>query len=759
MEPLGVGDPSRVAGYRLLGRLGAGGMGVVYLGRSAGGGLVALKVVQTAFAGDTGFRARFVREVAAARRVDSRFAVAVTDADTDAARPWLVTPFVAGPSLQEAVAACGPLPERAVRALGGMLAEALQAVHTAGLVHRDVKPANILLAPDGPRLIDFGIARDPDESALTSTDVVVGSPGYLSPEQAQAHGDAIGPPSDIFALGCVLAYAATGRPPFGTGAPEAVLYRTVHDTPDLTAAPGTLRPLLLECLAKDPQRRPAPAELARELAEDSSRGEVAAWLPEPVTRLIAERSAAMLALPGIETTEIDPAAAVPGDAAAGQYDGTGRAEAERVLAAEATGEADAPPAGDSRRAAPSRRRFLAAVSGGAVLAAGGGLGTWALLRPADGTANADSGGPPTYTVGVQADLSGENSRIGTAQERGAELAVAEFNAGQNRPFRLAVRALDDAGDPERAVKVAEKFTADRSVLAVVGPTTDETVSAVVGVYDKALLPLLSVSAQVNFYSHLPHASYLHARPSTAGQGWAVGLYCEAEAGIRRTGVIADRTVDLYSQQIAQIALGAMRQKQEVVPRVVPAGTRDFAPVVTRLLAEKSDSVLFTGSWKAAAEVARELRKQDFTGPRIGTELALDPRFLDEAGEAAEGWLFSSTAIDATAKKEAAKFTAAHRERFGAAPAPYAAEAYDVAGLVADSVRELVGEKAAGSADRERLLGRLRKADHPGITKRLEIDDKTGRFHVSSENSGVFLHRVEDGKFKFLGDVVRVIGKP
>jgi ABC-type branched-subunit amino acid transport system substrate-binding protein len=181
-------------------------------------------------------------------------------------------------------------------------------------------------------------------------------------------------------------------------------------------------------------------------------------------------------------------------------------------------------------------------------------------------------------------------------------------------------------------------------------------------------------------------------------------------------------------------------------------------VVTHLLAEKSDSVVFTGSWAAAAEVARELRKQDFTGPRIGTELALDPRFLERAGEAAEGWLFTSTAVDATAKKEAAKFTAAHRKRFGAAPAPYAAEAYDIAGLVADSVRELAGGKAVGSADRERLLGRLRRADHPGITKRLEIDDKTGRFRLSSENSGVFLYQVEDGEFRFLGDVMRVIGK-
>ncbi|MFE2139407.1 serine/threonine-protein kinase, partial [Streptomyces sp. NPDC059466] len=261
-------DPSSVGGHRLLARLGAGGMGVVYLGRTEAGALAAVKVIQAEYADEPDFRARFRREVEAARRVVSPWAVPVTGADPDAAAPWLATAFVPGPSLEEAVARHGPLPVRSVRVLAGMLAAALREVHSAGLVHRDVKPANVLLAVDGPRLIDFGIARAADETAITSTDLVVGTPGFLSPEQAEARGAAVGPASDIFSLGCLLAYAATGRPPFGTGTADALLYRTVHDEPDLTglgaeedAEDAGLLPLLRRCLAKDPAIRPTPERL------------------------------------------------------------------------------------------------------------------------------------------------------------------------------------------------------------------------------------------------------------------------------------------------------------------------------------------------------------------------------------------------------------------------------------------------------------------------------------------------------------------
>ncbi|WP_327747804.1 bifunctional serine/threonine-protein kinase/ABC transporter substrate-binding protein [Streptomyces europaeiscabiei] len=276
MERLRSSDPARIADHRLLGRLGAGGMGVVYLARTSAGSLVALKVLAAEYAEDAGFRGRFRREVEVARRISSPWAVPLVDADADAEAPWLATAYVPGPSLAEAVAAHGPLTEHGLRILGGRLALALGEVHRAGLVHRDLKPGNVLLAPDGPRLIDFGIARAPEDTSLTATGFVVGTPGYLSPEQAEGRGgQTIGAPSDVFSLGCVLAFAATGRPPFGAGALDALLYRAVHDPADLDGVPAALVDLLSRCLEKDPVRRPEVEEVVRELLPgDSAEGGV-----------------------------------------------------------------------------------------------------------------------------------------------------------------------------------------------------------------------------------------------------------------------------------------------------------------------------------------------------------------------------------------------------------------------------------------------------------------------------------------------------
>lgn len=212
MQPLGVDEPTVVGPYRLLGRLGSGGMGRVYLGRSAGGRTVAVKIVHPHFALDEEFRARFRREVEAARRVGGAYTAPVLDAGPDAPVPWVATAYAAGPSLSAAVADAGPLPEHSVRVLGAGLAEALSAVHGLDLVHRDVKPSNVLLTLDGPLLIDFGIARATDGTAsLTSTGVSVGSPGYMSPEQILGKG--VTGAADVFSLGAVLAYAATGSSP------------------------------------------------------------------------------------------------------------------------------------------------------------------------------------------------------------------------------------------------------------------------------------------------------------------------------------------------------------------------------------------------------------------------------------------------------------------------------------------------------------------------------------------------------------------
>jgi Protein kinase domain len=292
LEELQPGDPVQVGPYRLTGVLGTGGMGRVFLGWSSGGRPVAVKVIRPELAADPEFRARFRREVAAARTISGLYTALLLDTDTDSRVPWLATAYVDGPSLAEAVTTYGPLPVESVRALAAGLAEALAAVHALGLVHRDLKPSNVLLASDGPRVIDFGISRAADTTTLTNTGQSIGSPGYLSPEQAV--GTEIGPPSDIFSLGAVLAFAASGNGPFGGGSPPALIYRVVHQPPALEGVPAELRPLIERCLAKDPAQRPTAAGLLADLAGVQPG---ARWLPERITAALAEFAAPALTRP------------------------------------------------------------------------------------------------------------------------------------------------------------------------------------------------------------------------------------------------------------------------------------------------------------------------------------------------------------------------------------------------------------------------------------------------------------------------------
>ncbi|MFJ9696574.1 protein kinase [Kitasatospora sp. NPDC101183] len=292
-QPLLPDDPREVGGYRLFARLGAGGMGRVYLSYTPGGRPVALKVVRPEFAEDGEFRRRFAQEVSSAQRIHGLYTAQVIDSgglDSDA--PWLVTAYVPGPSLQQVVREHGALPVRTVLLLMGGIAEALQAIHSVEVVHRDLKPANVLVAGDGPRVIDFGIARAADATALTGTGYRIGSPSFMAPEQAQ--GRAVTPATDVFALGALAAYVAGGTAPFGDGPDTAVLYRVVHEEADLTGVPEDLRELVQRCLAKSPEDRPTPAEIigvARNHPEVGGQlrfGED--WLPRQVNTEITRRS-------------------------------------------------------------------------------------------------------------------------------------------------------------------------------------------------------------------------------------------------------------------------------------------------------------------------------------------------------------------------------------------------------------------------------------------------------------------------------------
>ncbi|WP_326760619.1 bifunctional serine/threonine-protein kinase/ABC transporter substrate-binding protein [Streptomyces phaeochromogenes] len=723
-------DPASIGGHRLLARLGAGGMGVVYLGRTEAGALAAVKVIQAEYAHEPDFRARFRREVETARRVTSPWAVPVIGADPDADEPWLATAFVPGPSLEEAVARHGPLPTRSVRVLGRMLAAALREVHAAGLVHRDVKPANVLLAVDGPRLIDFGIARATDETAITSADMVVGTPGFLSPEQAEARGAAVGPASDIFSLGCLLAYAASGRPPFGTGTADALLYRTVHDEPDLSGiealedtedTEGTggveLLTLLHLCLAKDPADRPTAEQFGTVLLVEDAvpDGGQIDWLPEDVVRIIADRSAEMLALPDIEPTVADAPAEAPRDGDA-----------------------------DSEKASSGRRRLLLA-SGAAVLLAAGGTAAWAALRDEDDP-GASASGARRWAIGVQADLSGAQKTTGQAQERGARLAVEQFNARRKKPFEITLKTADDGGSAGRAPAAAKKLIQDTDVLAVLGPTNDEAAHAVLGTYDEALLPLLSVSAGELVLTSEEYRSFLQCRPSDAAVALPISVYLMKQKETRRAGLLQDRTGSTYAQETATITAWMLRNmSRPVYPRVVPAGTEDTEPVIADMLRAGIGSFVYAGNAPGAARVAKQLAAAGFDRPRIASQRVIDPAFLEQAGNAAEGWVLCASFVDPAAVPAAAAFTAAFRKRFGAAPGYYAAEAYDTVNLVLQElVKATKGERPPG---RKELVGLLRKSRYKGITKQFSFRPADGQF----TGWGVFLHQVEGGRFRFVGE--------
>ncbi|WP_030742905.1 serine/threonine-protein kinase [Streptomyces sp. NRRL S-31] len=378
-QPLQADDPPVVAGYRLAARLGAGGMGRVYLSHTQGGRPVALKVVRPELADDPDFRRRFRREITAARRVRGAYTAELIDADADGVPPWLATLYVPGPSLTDAVVRRGPLPVPAVLWLMAGVAEALQAIHTEGIVHRDLKPSNVLLAADGPRVIDFGIALAADGTSYTATGGTIGTPAFMAPEQAS--GDEVTAATDVFALGQTAAFAALGRPLYGEGSALNVLYRIVHTAPDLSLLPEPLRPLLARCLAADPAERATPAEVVewcrRRLGADADAGGGPA-----VWREITGPEAVVPApVPDPTPVVPQPLIGYPGPTAGWPQ-----------------------PTAEQRRARRRRTALVSAagVAGGALLVA---AGAWWVMDTSGGAAGRAAAGSGTSATGPAADRS------------------------------------------------------------------------------------------------------------------------------------------------------------------------------------------------------------------------------------------------------------------------------------------------------------------------------------------------------------------
>nr|WP_269326729.1 serine/threonine-protein kinase [Kineosporia mesophila] len=415
MSPLRAGDPATIGTFRLVARLGTGGMGVVYVGTDAAGRPAAVKAVKAEYAADPRFRSRFRREVEAVRAVTGACTARVLDADPDADEPWLATEYVGGASLDDVVNADGPLTPELLHALASGLAEALCAIHAAGVVHRDLKPANVLLAPDGPKVIDFGIAALETATLSSRTGVGMGSPGYMAPEQITGT-TAIGPPADVYAWGLTVLFAATGHPPFGSGPAPALMYRAVHADVDLSGLPQWIEPLVRATLDPEPARRPDAGQVLAGLVDENERTRSAgrgAQAAEPGSRRGRRAAREAAAAPGPANAREpwnpdEPAVArtalFPAEPAAAETGATQRVlrrEWHQPAAAQAPSLPSQPlyAPGPTQMTGPDnhRSRVALALTSAAVVVLAGAL-VWILFLAPDGQPDDSADPAPTASV-------------------------------------------------------------------------------------------------------------------------------------------------------------------------------------------------------------------------------------------------------------------------------------------------------------------------------------------------------------------------
>ncbi|GGM17095.1 serine/threonine-protein kinase [Promicromonospora citrea] len=492
IHPLDSNDPRELGGYQLLGRIGAGGMGVVYLAETRTGRKLAMKAILKEYVQDPEFRTRFRREAAAAMKVRGRFLATLIDADPDGDQPWMAVEYVEGPSLTAVVQAGGPLPEQDVRRVLAGVAEALRAVHQAGIVHRDLKPSNILLGQEGPFVIDFGIAQASDSTALTRTGLKVGTPSFMAPEQVR--GSLSTPAADVWALGAVALYAATGQRAFGEGDTTVVYYRVVHEEPDLGACPAWLLPLVRACLAKDPDDRPSLQEVLDFV------NEVPADLRTATTKIVPGPDVAAPG-PDDDATALrdDDATALRADPTGGS-DSTGGSDDDaptvvKVPAARAAAEPTTPePAAASGAATGAARRGLWrrpitwVAAAALVLVVGAGATAISLGLPT----GVPEGGPvspsasPSPSAAIDECLVGrwQLDELSAQVEVNAELTLDatgfEGRVTEFRPDGTQLVHYDDA-EPLRAPTSAGEYTETWTGTAVYPVRTEDGVLTTTGV--------------------------------------------------------------------------------------------------------------------------------------------------------------------------------------------------------------------------------------------------------------------------------------
>ncbi|MFI0718347.1 protein kinase [Streptomyces sp. NPDC021224] len=563
VDQLRADDPQRIGAYRLLGRLGTGGMGRVFLARSERGRTVAVKLVRPELAAQEEFRGRFRREVRAALRVGGTWTAPVLDADTEAEIPWVATGYVPGPSLHQVIKDYGPLPERSVAVLAAGLAHALTDIHTAGLVHRDLKPSNVMITIDGPRVIDFGIARALETVAdgsgsITHTGAMVGSPAFMSPEQVR--GDRVTPACDVFCLGSVLAYAATGLQPFGAASSgvHAQMFRIVQEPPDLTAVPEGLRALVAACLTKDPAERPSLTRVLELIdgarggaaAQEPDAGRAEPWLPSAIVAQLGRHAVQLLELELEAESGAEPGATTT---AAGR---TGAEAPPPERTPPPAPEAVAPPAPVAPTAVqapapppqPRRGRRGALVAALALLAvAAGGATAYVLVQ---GKGHGTQGSPPATgapTAGTSSAAPVATSAPGGTPSASQDPSPAATDGGDGTA-RVEPPA-DLVGTWQTSYDTAAGVTDSRTL--VIGPDGTVTLNGdrTDGVHTLYQCQWLMTVTDAGSPVRLSPSSVVSGKPAAScSPGSATTLVLQDATHLKRLGVAGEKHPPVYKKQ-------------------------------------------------------------------------------------------------------------------------------------------------------------------------------------------------------------------
>jgi len=584
-EPLRTTDPRRIGPYRIVGRLGAGAMGRVYLARRSGSHeLVALKVIRPEYADIPEFRRRFTREIKAIEHIRSPFTTALLDANLTAEQPWMATSLVRGPSLQQVIDEGGVWPEDAVWGLAEGVAQGLRAVHAAGVVHRDLKPSNILLDKDGPRVIDFGIARARDASQLTATMHRPGTPAFMAPEQAL--GQDAGPAADVFALGAILAYATTGRTPFGEGASDAMLFRVIHQPPDLTGITGGLRQLIADCLAKNPAGRPSVDQI--------------------IQRCQTYAAGRSLLRPAVQPQ----------------------------------------PGGKSSR----RWHVPSLVTAGlALLIAAASLGLQFIPRadleahdptlPSELiTTTPPSIGPTTpncqVSIGFLGGLSGGNASVAKPMREAVGRALQEYGQGSHS-CTVTLTEYDTQSDAAKAATKAQAAAGDTRVIAVIGPTHSNEARSALPVFNNAGLAALTPSATAPDLNPGGYKTFFRGVGTDTSQGRAAGRYLRDVMRAQPVFVIDDGSAysTRLTNEIKQVLGSAVGGTDKVQPKQT-----EFTATITKAKASGAKAIYYGGPTAEAAGFVRQLRVAGMTAVFMGPDGILDSDFLSRASASGVGAL-------------------------------------------------------------------------------------------------------------------------